>query len=116
MTMAKEYVIYVFYGGIAMLTFGTTDLQRRTTEVQRAALGGPVLLTYHDKPRFVMMTVEEYVRRPGVALVAGPEAFPDAVVARIQALADEHSEAEGEIAGGLALELDGARGQGGPRP
>lgn len=99
-----------------MLTFGTTDLQRRTAEVQKAALADPILVTYHDKPRFVMMTVEEYVRRPGVRLVAKPEAFPDTVIERIQALADAFPDADGELAGGLAAELDEEAASGGPRP
>jgi len=89
-----------------MLTFGTTDLQRRTADVQKAALKSPVLLTYHDKPRFIMMTVEEYARRPGVDLVAGPESLPDSAVARLQAIAEAHPDAECVVAGGLAALLD----------
>lgn len=85
-----------------MLTFGTSDLQRKTAEVQRSALDKPVMLTYHGKPRLVMMSIEEYVRRPGVSLVAGPEALPDSAIERLQALAEAHPEAECVVAGGLA--------------
>jgi hypothetical protein len=100
----------------SMLTFGTTDLQRRTADVQKAALKSPVMLTYHDKPRFIMMTVEEYARRLGVSLVAGHKALPDSAVVRLQAMVERHPDAECVVAGGLAALGDEETELGGRAP
>lgn len=43
-------------------SFAASDLQRNPAEIQKAALMGPVFLTYHDKPRYVMMSLDEFVR------------------------------------------------------
>lgn len=56
--------------------------------------------------RFVLMTVEDYARRPAVSPVAGPEALPGSAVARLRAVTDEHPEAGHEVAGGLSGSLD----------
>lgn len=45
-----------------MSSFAASDLQRNPAEIQKAALMGPVFLTYHDKPRYVMMSLDEFVR------------------------------------------------------
>lgn len=46
-------------------SFAASDLQRNPAEIQKAALMGPVFLTYHDKPRYVMMSLDEFVRIQG---------------------------------------------------
>ena len=66
-----------------MPSFAASDLQRNPAEIQKAALMGPVFLTYHDKPRYVMMSLDEFVRMQGKDLAA----YPQAVAARIRALA-----------------------------
>jgi hypothetical protein len=43
----------------------------------------------------------------GAQVLAGPEAFPDSVAARLQALADVYPDARGVLAGGLARHLGG---------
>ena len=43
-----------------MATFTTADLSRRFGDVIAAAHKGPVTLTQHRKPRFVLITVERY--------------------------------------------------------
>lgn len=48
-------------------TFATVDLVRSTDEVKRAAIREPVVITEHSKPRFVLMTTEDYVRLRGAA-------------------------------------------------
>lgn len=72
----------------------------------------PVFLSYHDKPRYVMMSLEEYVRLKGATVVATPDSFPDSVLARIREIAESHPDIEVEIGGGLAdlLEPDNAGG------
>jgi PHD/YefM family antitoxin component YafN of YafNO toxin-antitoxin module len=50
-----------------MNTFSSLDLQQRTGEVQSAALREPVALTFHGRPRNVMMSVEEFARLKSAA-------------------------------------------------
>ena len=45
-----------------MKKFSSLDLQQKTGEVQRSAFVEPVVITNHGKPRFVMVTVEEFSR------------------------------------------------------
>jgi hypothetical protein len=71
--------------------------------------------TYHDKPRYVMMSVEDFVRLRGVRLIADPAGLPDSVVARLRELADAFPDEEAELAGGLA-DLIRPDGTGGVRP
>ena len=85
-----------------MRVFASSDLQRNPAEIQKAALMEPVFLSYHDKPRYVMMSLEEYVRLKGATIVAAPDSFPESVLARIRDIAESHPDIEVEIGGGLA--------------
>jgi hypothetical protein len=85
-----------------MLVFPATDLQRNPAEIQKAALKEPIFLSYHDKPRYVMMSLEDFVRLQGTQIVADPSAFPESVMQRIRELEDAHPEVVLELAGGLA--------------
>ncbi len=85
-----------------MRIFPAADLQRNPSEIQRAALEEPVFLSCHDKPRYVMMSLEDFVRMRGAAIVAGPDAFPESVMRRIKELEDAYPDAEPAMAGGLA--------------
>ena len=76
----------------------------------------PYKLSYHDSPRYVMMSLEEYVRLKGATIVATPESFPESVLARIREIADSHPEIEHEIGGGLAALLDQPETSGDVRP
>jgi hypothetical protein len=98
----------------AMRVFPSSDLQRNPAEIQKAALMEPVFLSYHDKPRYVMMSLEEYVRLKGATIVASPDSFPKSVLARIRQIAESHPDIEVEIGGGLAdlLEPENAGGLG----
>ena len=58
-------------------SFAASDLQRNSAEIQKAALMGPVFLTYHDKPRYVMMSLDEFVRLQGKEATAPLE--PNAI-------------------------------------
>jgi hypothetical protein len=69
-----------------------------------------------SKARYVMMSLEEYVRLKGAAIVATPESFPESVLARIRDIADSHPEIEHEIDGGLAALLEQPESSGGPAP
>jgi hypothetical protein len=69
-----------------MHSFAASELQRNPAEIQRAALMGPVFLTYHDKPRYVMMSLDEFVRIQGKEIAAHLAAYPPAVAARVREL------------------------------
>jgi hypothetical protein len=69
-----------------MPSFAASDLQRNTAEIQKAALMEPVFLTYHDKPRYVMMSLDEFVRIQGKDIAGHLAAYPAAVAAHIREL------------------------------
>ena len=70
-----------------MHSFPASELQRNSAEIQKAALMGPVFLTYHDKPRYVMMSLDEFVRLQGKEATARLAAYPPAVAARVREMA-----------------------------
>ena len=96
-----------------MRSFPASDMQRQPAELQRAALSEPVMLTYHDKPRYVMMSIEDYARLKSVHLLADPGGLPESVVERLKKLANSFHDEEVELAGGLAdlIQSDGAGGR-----
>jgi hypothetical protein len=65
----------------ALPSFAASDLQRNSAEIQKAASIGPVFLTYHDKPRYVMMSLDEFVRIQGKDATARLPTYPTAVAA-----------------------------------
>ncbi len=69
-----------------MQSFAASELQRNPAEIQKAALMGPVFLTYHDKPRYVMMSLDEFVRIQGKDITGHLAAYPAAVAAHIREL------------------------------
>jgi len=99
-----------------MRMFPASDLQRNPAEIQKAALEAPVFLSYHEKPRYVIMSLEDFVRLRGATLVAGPESFPDSVIARIRQLEEAHPNAVPELAGGLAALIADEAGSDGADP
>ena len=46
----------------AMPRYTTSDLSRRSGDIIAAALRGPVILTQRDKPRMVLLSIEDYRR------------------------------------------------------
>jgi hypothetical protein len=51
-----------------MQMFRAQDMQKQASTLQEAAMKEPVLITYHDRPRLVLMSMEEFERlrgRPG---------------------------------------------------
>ena len=88
-----------------MPSFPASDLQRNSAEIQKAALIGPIFLTYHDKPRYVMMSLDEFVRIQGNEIAANLAAYPPPVAARIRGLAKASVDAEtGYGPGALAVD------------
>lgn len=54
-----------------MQVFRSQDMQRNVAAIQEAALTEPVLITYHDRPRLVLMSMDEYARLRGRKRFAG---------------------------------------------
>lgn len=48
-----------------MQSFRSQDMQKQASTLQEAAMKEPVLITYHDRPRLVLMAMEEYDRLRG---------------------------------------------------
>lgn len=77
-----------------MRSFTTADLNKRVGSVTGAAMREPVVITHHRKPRFVLMSVENYEqlaqlspdRRQSFTL----ETIPDDLRAGLLALADSY--------------------------
>jgi hypothetical protein len=69
-----------------MQSFAASELQRNPAEIQKAALMGPVFLTYHDKPRYVMMSLDEFIRIQGKDITGHLATYPVTVAAHIREL------------------------------
>lgn len=48
-----------------MRTFRSQDMQKQAAALQDAAMREPVIITYHDRPRLVVMSVDEFERLGG---------------------------------------------------
>lgn len=48
-----------------MQSFRAQDMQKQASVLQEAAMKEPVLITYHDRPRLVLMSMDEYDRLRG---------------------------------------------------
>lgn len=76
-----------------MEVFRSQDLQRQASLIQEAAIREPVIITYHDRPRFVLMTMQEYDRLRGRRRQVGAVTqLPESVVQQIEALAQVDDE------------------------
>lgn len=101
-----------------MHVFTSEELQRRPAEVQEAALGEPALITYHGRPRLVMMSIEEYDRIGGRQhLVLDAVELSDDIIADLRAIADRHQIADEDLGlvGGLLNEDAEGEGSAGPK-
>lgn len=81
--------------------FPASDLKQRTSDVLAAAARGPVTITRHAKPRFVVMTVEEYEARrappPDPRQAHRLDALPDDLAEMLEAdLVRQNAELRGD--------------------
>lgn len=63
--------MYYTYMLDMMLKFKAADLQRNASEMQRCATRSPVIITHHDTPRFVLMSIEDFIQMSGGAAISG---------------------------------------------
>ncbi|MGD1035768.1 MAG: type II toxin-antitoxin system prevent-host-death family antitoxin [Roseiarcus sp.] len=81
-----------------MRTYTTADLNKQVGEVTNAASKGPVTITRHRKPRFVIMSYEHYQR---ISKQADPRRVysagetPDDVAAQFAGALDRLANGEG---------------------
>jgi prevent-host-death family protein len=72
-----------------MQTYRAQDMQKQAAALQEAAMVEPVIITYHDRPRLVLMSIQEYDKLRGRRHTVGAIVeLPDAVVHQIEALAE----------------------------
>lgn len=69
-----------------MQRFRAQDMQRQASILQEAAMVEPVIITYHDRPRLVLMSMQEYDRLRGRGASTETE-LPATVADQIEALA-----------------------------
>ena len=77
-------------GRLRPLTFRSQGMQRKAAELQDAAMSEPVVITYHDRPRLVLMSMQEYDRLRGRSRKVGAiEDLPDSVANEIEELGED---------------------------
>ena len=69
-----------------METFRSQDMQRRAAYLQETAMKEPVIITYHDRPRLVLMSIQEYDRLRGRRGDGALVELPDDVAGQIERL------------------------------
>ena len=71
-----------------MSGFSTSDLNRRSGELLAAAARRPVMITQRKKPRFVLLSIEDYnvLKTKGDTRTVGTiETMPDELFAEVEA-------------------------------
>jgi prevent-host-death family protein len=96
-----------------MQVFTSEELQRRPAEVQQSALVEPTVITFHGKPRLVIVSVNEFDRlrsRRHVVLQAAE--LSEDIIAEMTRIADQHpvDDADMGLMGGLLNDETASRG------
>lgn len=87
-----------------MQVFTSEELQRRPADVQQSALVEPTMITFHGKPRLVILSIDEFDRLRGRRpVVLDAVRLSDDVVAEMRQIADAHSVSDADLGpvGGL---------------
>ena len=77
-----------------MRQFSTAELVKQIGDVTHAASQEPVAITQHRKPRYVLMTVEQYelMKRSDPRRAFGPNELPPNEAARVVASLEQSIE------------------------
>jgi prevent-host-death family protein len=78
-----------------MKSFSTGDLSRKIGDVTHAASQAPVTITQHNKPRYVMMSVEAF-RRLDPRRAYGVDEVPDEIAEWLVPQLEAFARGEGE--------------------
>lgn len=80
-----------------MQIFRAQDMQKQAAIMQEAAMLEPVIITYHDRPRLVLLSMQEYDRLRGRQRTVGATVeLPDSVIKQIEAMAELDVDLEDE--------------------
>lgn len=82
-----------------MTSYTTSDLSRRSGDIIAEALRHPVTITQRNKPRLVVLSIDDYrllVERAETRVAATIEAMPDDLLADVQAAVDAYAREPGE--------------------
>ncbi len=74
--------------------FSTSDLSRRSGDIIAEALRRPVTITQRNKPRLVLMSIEDYARlraRADTRRVGTIETISDSLLAEIEQAVDSYA-------------------------
>jgi hypothetical protein len=99
-----------------MQVFTSEELQRRPADVQQSALVEPTFITFHGRPRLVIMSLDEFDRLRGRRhTVLNTAELSEDVLAEMRRIASEHPVEVSDIklVGGL---LEGDVGSRTPSP
>lgn len=82
-----------------MREFTTADLNKHVGNITDAAMREPVVITHHRRPRFVLMTIDEFNKlsnqRPDTRTPFTLETMPPEIEDGILALADQYEQDKG---------------------
>ncbi len=82
-----------------MTSYTTSDLSRRSGDIIADALRHPVTITQRNKPRLVLLSIDDYrqlVERAETRVAGTIEAMPDDLLADVQAAVDSYAREPGE--------------------
>jgi prevent-host-death family protein len=97
--------------------FTSEELQRQPAEVQQSALVEPTFITFHGKPRLVIMSVDEFDRmRNRQRAVFNAVDIPDEVLAGLKELSERHPVAVADLGLMGGLLDDETKGPTGAKP
>jgi prevent-host-death family protein len=77
--------------------FTTSDLSRKSGDIIAEAMRQPVTITQRNKPRFVLLNVEDYERLREYAdhrQVLTPETIDEELMAQIEKAIEEYAKSE----------------------
>jgi prevent-host-death family protein len=83
-------------------TFSTSDLSRKSGDIIAEALRRPVTITQRNKPRLVLMNVEDYARmraRGDTRKVGTLESMDDELFEQVKAAVEAYAAVEDDIEG-----------------
>lgn len=78
-----------------MTTYSTSDLSRKSGDIIADALRRPVTITQRNKPRLVLLSIEDYRRlteRADIRKAGTLESMPDDVFDRFQAAIEAYDQ------------------------
>ncbi|WP_037385705.1 type II toxin-antitoxin system prevent-host-death family antitoxin [Sinorhizobium americanum] len=78
-------------------SYSTSDLSRKSGDIIAEALRHPVTITQRNKPRLVLLNIEDYerlMRQSDVRAVGTLETISDDLLAEVEAAVDAYADAD----------------------